>query len=308
MTANVNNGRDQTAGSGETAEPGNIIESTRLLKLLYEINKTIATKDSLDEVFATLAWYASKETDAQRSTVFLHDEHSNELFSRFAQGEYQHEIRLLDNEGIAGYVFQQKQGIIVEDAYNDARFNRDVDKETGYKTRDILCAPIITVRGEIIGVIQSINSKHGTFNPVDLHLISTIATQVAIVVQGFQTIEHLNAARAKELEFINIVSETTSMLALGPLLQKVMGEATRMLQAERSTLFLNNDKTAELWSQVGQGLKRLKFISPTTLALPGRCLSREKRSIFLMLMLTCGLIRPLINRPVFLPAQFCVCQ
>lgn len=253
--------------------PQQFTESTRLLQLLYDINTAIATKDTLDEVFATLATFASRETDAQRCTVFLHDPESGELFSRIAQGEHHREIRLLDTEGIAGFVFQQKKGLIVEDAYQDPRFNREIDKETGFKTKEILCAPIITVRGEIIGVIQSINRNHGQFSSVDLHLISTIATQVAIVVQGFQTVEHLNAARAKELEFINIVSETTSMLELGPLLQKVMGEATRMLKAERSTLFLNNEKTAELWSQVGQGLDTIEIRFPNHLGIAGAVFS-----------------------------------
>ncbi|NQZ08333.1 MAG: GAF domain-containing protein [Algicola sp.] len=244
-------------------------EPTQLLQLLYDINKLIATKDTLNEVFETLAELASKETGAQRSTVFLHDAQSGELFSRFAQGEHQREIRLLDNEGIAGHVFQSREGLIVDDAYQDSRFNPEVDKETGFKTNELLCAPIITVRGEIIGVIQSINCNHGKFNPADMHLIATIATQVAIVVQGFQTVEHLNAARTKELEFINIVSETTSMLELGPLLQKVMGEATRMLNAERSTLFLNNEKTNELWSQVGQGLDTIEIHFPNHLGIAG---------------------------------------
>ncbi len=257
MTANV--GKDVPV----------VTESTRLLQLLYDINKAIATKDTLDEVFATLASFASRETDSQRCTVFLHDKNSGELFSRIAQGEHHREIRLLDTEGIAGHVFQSQQGLIVDDAYQDPRFNRDIDKETGFRTKEILCAPIITVRGEIIGVIQSINRKQGSFSAIDLHLISTIATQVAIIVQGFQTVEHLNAARAKELEFINIVSETTSMLELGPLLQKVMGEATRMLKAERSTLFLNNEKTAELWSQVGQGLDTIEIHFPNHLGIAG---------------------------------------
>jgi adenylate cyclase len=246
-----------------------VAESQPFLKLLYDINKLIATKDSLNEVFETLAELASKETGAQRSTVFLHDKESGELFSRFAQGEHQREIRLLDSEGIAGHVFQTQEGLIVDEAYKDSRFNSDIDKETGFKTEEVLCAPITTVRGEIIGVIQSINCDHGKFTAVDLHLISAIATQVAIIVQGFQTVEHLNAARTKELEFINIVSETTSMLELGPLLQKVMGEATRMLKAERSTLFLNHEKTNKLWSQVGQGLDTIEIRFPNHLGIAG---------------------------------------
>ena len=249
--------------------PQNEDESKQLLQLLYDINKLIATKDSLNEVFQTLASLASQETDAERSTVFLHDKETGELFSRFAQGERQREIRLLDTEGIAGHVYQTRQGLIVDDAYQDPRFNKEIDKETGFRTKNILCAPISTVRGDVIGVIQSINRRHGKFTHRDLHLITTIATQVAIVVQGFQTVEHLNAARSKELEFINIVSETTSMLELGPLLQKVMGEATRMLKAERSTLFLNNEKTSELWSQVGQGLEAIEIRFPNHLGIAG---------------------------------------
>ena len=244
-------------------------ETKRILQLLYDINKQIATKDTLNEVFQTLAGAASRETQAERSTVFLHDAETGELFSRFAQGERQREIRLLDTEGIAGHVYQTRQGLIVPDAYKDPRFNPEIDKETGFKTKAILCAPITTVRGDIIGVIQAINRRQGEFTHADLHLIQTIATQVAIVVQGFQTVEHLNAARSKELEFINIVSETTSMLELGPLLQKVMGEATRMLKAERSTLFLNNEKTGELWSQVGQGLEAIEIRFPNHLGIAG---------------------------------------
>lgn len=244
-------------------------DSKHFLQLLYDINKLIATKDSLNEVFETLAALVSQETHAQRSTVFLHDDESGELFSRFAQGENQREIRLLDSEGIAGHVFQTQHGVIVDDAYQDSRFNPEIDKETGFKTKEILCAPITTVRGDTIGVIQSINCKRGKFTEEDLHLIAAIATQVAIIVQGFQTVEHLSAARQKELEFINIVSETTSMLELGPLLQKVMGEATRMLKAERSTLFLNNEKTKELWSQVGQGLEAIEIRFPNHLGIAG---------------------------------------
>lgn len=244
-------------------------DSKHFLQLLYDINKLIATKDSLNEVFETLAELVSKETLAERSTVFLHDAESGELFSRFAQGENQREIRLLDTEGIAGHVFQTCNGVIVEDAYQDERFNADIDRETGFRTKQILCAPITTVRGETIGVIQSINCKKDNFSEADLHLIAAIATQVAIFVQGFQTVEHLNAARKKELEFINIVSETTSMLELGPLLQKVMGEATRMLKAERSTLFLNNEKSSELWSQVGQGLEAIEIRFPNHLGIAG---------------------------------------
>ena len=72
----------------------------------------------------------------------------------------------------------------------------------------------------------------------------------------------MKAIRKQELEFLDIVSEVTSDIKLGSLLQKVMGEATRMLNAERSTLFLNDEKTNQLWSEVGQGLEATQIRFP----------------------------------------------
>ena len=58
----------------------------------------------------------------------------------------------------------------------------------------------------------------------------------------------------KELEFLNVVTELSYELKLGPLLQKIMGTITKMLDAERSTLFLNDEKTGELYTEIGEGL------------------------------------------------------
>ena len=65
--------------------------------------------------------------------------------------------------------------------------------------------------------------------------------------------EHMEKTRQAEMEFLDLVADITSSLDLSVLLRRVMSEATRMLNADRSTLFLNNDKTNELWSEIGEG-------------------------------------------------------
>ncbi len=241
----------------------------REAELLLEVSRKMSITDSLDEVLNTLLDATTAELGTERGTLFLNDPETNELYSRVAQGSFRREIRILNTTGIAGYVFTTGQGAIVHDAYADPRFNRSVDERTGFVTRDILCVPIKTAKGLIIGVAQLLNKKKGKFTHADLALLEQMAAQGAVALQSAQVIERVERVRKQELEFVNIVSEMTSDIKLGSLLQKVMGEATRMLNAERSTLFLNDEKTKELWSEVGQGLESLQIRLPNHLGIAG---------------------------------------
>jgi adenylate cyclase len=241
----------------------------REAELLLEVSRKMSVTDSLDEVLNTLLDATTLEMNAERGTLFLNDYETNELYSRVAQGSFRREIRILNTTGIAGYVFSTGQGAIVHDAYADPRFNRSVDERTGFVTRNILCVPIKTARGVIVGVAQLLNKKKGKFTTADLALLEQMAAQGAVALQSAQVIERVERVRKQELEFVNIVSEMTSDIKLGSLLQKVMGEATRMLNAERSTLFLNDEKTKELWSEVGQGLESLQIRLPNHLGIAG---------------------------------------
>ncbi len=160
----------------------------------------------------------------------------------------------MDDRGIAGAVYQSGVGQIVTDAYADPRFAREVDQETGFTTRSILCAPVKNARDETIGVVEVLNKLDGEFDARDLSLLENMTSQCAITLQSMQLLDRMTQSRRRETEFLNLVSELTSELELGRLLGKVMSEATRMLDAERSTLFLNDDKTAELFSYIGDEL------------------------------------------------------
>ncbi len=241
----------------------------REAELLLEVSRKMSVTDSLDEVLNTLLDATTSELNAERGTLFLNDLETNELYSRVAQGAFRREIRILNTTGVAGHVFTTGQGAVVHDAYSDPRFNRSVDERTGFVTRDILCVPIRTAKGLVIGVAQLLNKRKGKFSAADLALLEQMAAQGAVALQSAQIIERVERVRKQELEFVNIVSEMTSDIKLGSLLQKVMGEATRMLNAERSTLFLNDEKTKELWSEVGQGLESLQIRLPNHLGIAG---------------------------------------
>ena len=241
----------------------------RRSEMLLKLSRQIAGIESLGDLLVILVELVATETNAERGTLFLNDPVTNELYSRIAQGTFNRELRLLNHTGIAGAVFTSGRGIIVPDAYADSRFNPEIDAHTGFKTQSILAAPIKTARGEIIGVVQTLNKREGTFTEDDLDLLEAMATQASVALQSTQFIEKMKKTRQQEMEFLGVVADVTSSIELSVLLRRVMSEATRMLKADRSTLFLHNEKTGELWSEVGEGLSTEQIRLPSRAGIAG---------------------------------------
>ncbi|MFH1081746.1 MAG: GAF domain-containing protein [Pseudomonadota bacterium] len=238
-------------------------------KLLLHVSQAMAAFEILDHMLAVLVDIAIREIDAERGTIFLNDSDTNELYSRVAHGNFKREIRIHNNSGVAGHVFTEGQGVIVHDAYANEYFNRSVDESTGFTTKSILCVPIRTLKGEIIGVAQLLNKRNGQFSKDDFALLEAMTTQAAIALQSTQIVERMKKFRAQEMEFFKIVSDITAEIDLGAILNKVMSEATRMLNAERATLFLNDEKKGELFSKVGLGLDAISIRFPNHMGIAG---------------------------------------
>ena len=271
-----------TSASRKKTKPGveqNGTQQRRRLhmaELLLDVSRKMAAFDTLDEVLNALVEMTTAHLNAERGSLFLNDPATNELYSRAAQGNIQREIRMLNNSGVAGCVFTTGEPLIIDDAYSDPHFNRSIDEQTGFVTQNILCVPIKTVKGEVIGVAQTLNKRMGKFTQHDLHLLEAMTSQGTLALQSAQFIERMKANHKHEMEFIDLVSEVTADIKLGSLLQRVMGEATRMLNAERSTLFLNDEKTNQLWSEVGQGLDSMQIRLPNHLGIAGAVFTSGK--------------------------------
>jgi adenylate cyclase len=259
-------------GNGGSPTPAPVLstdERLRQMEMLLNVSRQVSAIDTLDEVLTVLVRIASAETGADRGTLWLNDPMTGELYSRVALGTSHRELRTLNNKGIVGAVFTSGQGLVINDAYSDPRFDRSFDKQTGFLTKNILAAPIRTAKGEVIGVIQTLNKKDGDFTHADLHLLEQMTTQAAITLQSRQFVERMQKSREAEMEFLDVVSDVTSELELKPLLQKIMSEAKRMLKADRATLFLSDEKTKELWSEVGTGLGATTIRFPNHLGIAG---------------------------------------
>ncbi|MFT5924362.1 MAG: adenylate cyclase [Paraglaciecola sp.] len=262
--------------AGELLTPTSESAKIQHLEMLVKVSRQVAAHSTLDAVLHEITKVAAEQTNSERGSLFLYDAKTKELYSRIALGEQSREIRVMADQGIVGYVFNSGEGTIINNAYEDPRFNKTVDQETGFKTDKILCVPIRTPRGEIIGAVQTLNKKVGEFDETDLQILESLTTQCAVTLQSTQNIERMEVTRAKEMEFIDVVSDITSEIDLGSVLQKVMLESTRMLDADRATLFLNDFKTNELFSKVAMGDSLGEIRLPNHLGIAGAVYTSNK--------------------------------
>ena len=156
---------------------------------LLNVARTLAAETSLELLLKTVAEEIKKVLDADRCTVFLLDKNKNELVSKIALGMGTQELRFPADKGLAGYVAQSGEVINIKDAYADSRFNQEIDKETGYKTKTILCMPIWNMKHEILGVFQVLNKQNGTFTKEDEEVLIAIGSSAGIAIENARLFE-----------------------------------------------------------------------------------------------------------------------
>lgn len=159
---------------------------------LVKISRSITALTDIDELLRVIAEETRNAMQADRCTVFLWDKDTDELWSKVALGiDESKEIRFPANLGLAGYVVQTGETINITDAYKDSRFNPEVDTKTGYRTRTILCMPIMNNNKEIIGAIQVLNKIGGVFTANDEDLLVAIGGSASIALENAQLFDKM---------------------------------------------------------------------------------------------------------------------
>jgi sigma-B regulation protein RsbU (phosphoserine phosphatase) len=160
---------------GAMEELSSIIEATKRL------NSTL----DLGELIHIILQIATRQTGAERGTVFLVDHDRNEIWSLVGLGLQQHVIRLPANRGIAGWVAREGTAVRLENAYEDVRFEPDIDRVLGFTTRRLLCLPIRNDAGAIIGVLELLN-KAEAFTGEDEAFLDALSSHVALALEKAQ--------------------------------------------------------------------------------------------------------------------------
>jgi len=150
--------------------------------LVTKLSQLFNLETSLDTVLAVSMYKLNHYMDSERSSIFVFDPLNKQLTSYSSLDLAKQEIRMSKSTGVTGWVFEHRMPAIINDAYKDSRFFRGVDDMTGFRTRNLICTPMIDDKGKCLGTIQSLNKKNGDFTPEDLELLGVTARLVAVAL------------------------------------------------------------------------------------------------------------------------------
>lgn len=191
-------------------------EESRYREILADVLRTVNSSLETDVVIEVVMDKIRSLIDAEAWSLLLRDQNGRLVFRRAMgpKGEVLTDMAVPDKKSIAGWVADKGEPIIVNDVRRDKRFNPIVDRKTGFRTRSILCAPLLS-RGKVIGVLEVINKRgHGGFTPEDMTLLCTLVEPAAIALENamlFDEIRRLTVTddltRLHNVRFFNEILE-----------------------------------------------------------------------------------------------------
>eukprot|EP00163_Fabomonas_tropica_P002903 TRINITY_DN1235_c0_g1_i4.p1 TRINITY_DN1235_c0_g1~~TRINITY_DN1235_c0_g1_i4.p1 ORF type:complete len:1307 (+),score=396.90 TRINITY_DN1235_c0_g1_i4:645-4565(+) len=252
--------------------------------VVLRLAQTVYADISTDHVIKNIMESARDLLNADRCAIFLVDREKKELYSTLAHagGGSTDTVRFPMTAGIAGHVATTGETLIVDDAYNEPRFNQEIDKATGYRTKTILCMPIRAVNGEIVGVAQVVNKKPEDgksgdetvyFTEEDAELFEEFAVYCGISIcnaQLYESVRHSKSKIQKSLQHTEKLARKLEMvlqfaklvyqgLETDSLVPQIMELGRALVDADRCALFLFDSEKNELYSHVAEGVDEIRF-------------------------------------------------
>jgi serine/threonine-protein kinase len=178
------NARLQAALRALAEQHGTAERHVERLRLLLETTHRLMSARDLDTLLALIGRTTTRLANAERATIYLLDRERKEIWSKVALGDNVGEIRVPVGVGIAGAVAATGETINIPDAYADPRFNPEVDRRTGYRTRNMLTFPMRSQDGQILGVFQILNKRGGAFSVEDVETLSVLAASASVAIEN----------------------------------------------------------------------------------------------------------------------------
>jgi adenylate cyclase len=151
---------------------------------ILEVTQNLAGELLLEVLIGRIMAATTQLLGAERASLFIYDDKTDELFTLYADGLDMRQIRMPATSGIAGAVFTSGLTENIADPYADPRFNHEIDRRTGFTTRSIICVPITNKAGARVGVTQALNKRDGAFTAKDESRLKAFAAQVAVSLEN----------------------------------------------------------------------------------------------------------------------------
>ncbi|KAL4460472.1 hypothetical protein ABPG74_000223 [Tetrahymena malaccensis] len=246
-----------------------LIRLKKIIRASFEMTKSLVLNDALE----TIVDETCICLECDRCTVYVVDEKKNELWSKMAKGT-KNVIRMPINQGIAGFVATTKQTLNILNAYADERFNKDFDKKMNYKSRTILCVPIIDEHGRVLGAIQCINKLNGHFTKDDEALLMVIADFSRIVLKNAINYDEQNLAHSKLRSIVNLGIYQNSQKDLKSIVYSSESKLKDIMHIDDARIIINNmdgtmwyinEDNQQITLKIDQGIAGLVFKQKETI-------------------------------------------
>ena len=181
--------------------------------------------------------------DCERASLFIHDKVTDMLVVHSGEGLKKAEIKIPKDKGIVGSCFMSGTKLKIDDVYLDIRFNKEVDKKTNFRTRNILCYPLIDKSGDCFGVIEAINKKLQPFDQDDEELLQFFSQQAsAILNNAFSLDENIFQITRMEI-LIEYILDINNIIFKEDFLCKTVDFLMNVFECMNSQIFIiENDK------------------------------------------------------------------
>ncbi len=210
---------------------GEIRQRVEELTTLNKISQAVTSTLDLQETLTIITEHTTRLLGVAATSVVLYDENSNDLWFAAASGEgsdFVLGMRLTIGQGIAGWVFQQGEPVLVPDTSKDTRWFGGFDRDSGFTTRSILCVPLLA-KGQTIGAIEAINKESGPFDEEDLRLLTLMAAPAATAIENAKLYEALRQGMRKLEETQAQLIQSAKLAAVGELAAGVAHEINNPL-------------------------------------------------------------------------------
>lgn len=183
--------------------------SDELLSFIFDSIGKVATLNTNQEILEALASMGRDIVFADRCTIWMLNKKKEKLWTQIADG--MRKITMDVNTGIVGAAVQSGESEIINDVYENPRFNSQIDVETGYKTKTMMVIPMKNRNKEVVGAIQVINKKDGmVFTEEDMKHLMLAATYIAETIKSTFLLEEIDATQRELIHILGVVGESRS--------------------------------------------------------------------------------------------------
>ncbi len=227
-------------------------EFQQFIRAIELINNE-ALETMLEKVLEAITLKIGQILQAEHTTIFLVDYDKNQLWSKVTQDNTQKplEIRTPISVGIPGHVASTGEYLNISQASTHPLFSPELEKQVGYKIRNILCMPVVSSKNQIVAVVQLANKAGDIpFNYDDEVCFRDFASSIGIILESCQSFYVAARNQRGATALLRATQTLGQSLDLEATLQIVMEQARILMQADRSTLFLHRKEMGELWTKV----------------------------------------------------------